>query len=174
MCGSWRFPWCKHSHHVCALSHFSRILLFATPWTVAPQAPLSMGFSRQEYWSGLPCPPPGDLPNPGIEPTSPALKADSLPSGHWGSPNTPTTAKVKSPTAPQNFSRFNNQLLSAGTGGPQHTTPKSCVRSGALSYLERTWTPRLGDWALLGQSDTKAANVFFQALWKVATFSWVS
>ena len=41
-----------------------------TPWTVAPQAPLSMGFSRQEYWSGLPVPPPGDLPNPGIEPTS--------------------------------------------------------------------------------------------------------
>ena len=41
-----------------------------TPWTVAHQAPLSMGFSRQEYWSGLPCPPPGDLPNPGIEPAS--------------------------------------------------------------------------------------------------------
>ena len=48
--------------------------LFATPWTVARQAPLSMGFSRQEYWSGLPFPPPGDLPNPGIEPTSPALQ----------------------------------------------------------------------------------------------------
>ena len=44
--------------------------LFATPWTVARQAPLSMGFSRQDYWSGLPCPPPGDLPNPGMEPTS--------------------------------------------------------------------------------------------------------
>ena len=43
---------------------------FVTPWTVAPQAPLSMGFSRQEYWSGLPCPPPGDLPDPGIKPTS--------------------------------------------------------------------------------------------------------
>ena len=49
-----------------------------TPWTVAHQAPLSMGFSRQEYWSGLPCPPPGDLPNPGIEPWPPALQADSL------------------------------------------------------------------------------------------------
>ena len=44
--------------------------LFVTPWTVARQAPLSMGFSRQEYWSGLPCPPPGDLPDPGIEPAS--------------------------------------------------------------------------------------------------------
>ena len=52
---------------------------FVTPWTVAHQAPLSMGFSRQKYWSGLPCPPPGDLPDPGIEPKSPALQADSLP-----------------------------------------------------------------------------------------------
>ena len=51
----------------------------ATPWTVAHQAPLPMGFSRQEYWRGLPCLPPGDLPNPGIEPGSPALQADSLP-----------------------------------------------------------------------------------------------
>ena len=50
-----------------------------TPWTVACQAPLSMGFSRQEYWNGLPFPSPGDLPNPGIEPGSPALQADSLP-----------------------------------------------------------------------------------------------
>ena len=56
----------------------SDVQSFVTPWTVAHQAPLSMGFSRQEYWSGLPCPPPGDLPNPGIKPTSlmsPALAA---------------------------------------------------------------------------------------------------
>ena len=51
------------------------------PWTVARQAPLSMGFSRKEYWSGLPLPSPGDLPNPGIEPGSPAVQADSLPLG---------------------------------------------------------------------------------------------
>ena len=50
----------------------------AASWTVAHQAPLSMGFSRQEYWSGLPFPSPGDLPNPGIKPTSPALQVDSL------------------------------------------------------------------------------------------------
>ena len=56
--------------HACMLSHVSHAQLFATPWTEALQAPLSMGFSRQEYWSGLPCPPPGDLPDPGIEPTS--------------------------------------------------------------------------------------------------------
>ena len=51
----------------------------ATPWTVAHKAPLSMGFSRQAYWSGLPCPSPGDLPDPGIKPSSPALQAGSLP-----------------------------------------------------------------------------------------------
>ena len=62
---------------------------FATPWAVAYQAPLSIGFSRQAYWSGLPFPPPGDLPDPGIEPLSPsvpALQADSLPLHHLGSP----------------------------------------------------------------------------------------
>ena len=62
--------------------HFSAVCLLATPWTVARRAPLSMGFPRQEYWSGLPFPSPGDLPNAGIEPTppaSPALQADSLP-----------------------------------------------------------------------------------------------
>ena len=57
----------------------SRVLLFVTPWTVAPQAPLSMGFSRQEYWLGWGFPSRGDLSNPGIEPRSPTLQADSLP-----------------------------------------------------------------------------------------------
>ena len=55
---------------VCVLGHFSCVQLFVTPWTIACQAPLSMGFSRQEYWSGLPFPPPRDLPHPGIEPES--------------------------------------------------------------------------------------------------------
>ena len=64
----------------------SRVRLFATPWTVAHQAPLSMGFSRQEYWSGLPFPSPGDLPNLGIESTSPALQADALTSVPPGKP----------------------------------------------------------------------------------------
>ena len=57
--------WYSHTY---LLSPFSRARLFATPWIVTHQAPLSMGFSRQAYWSGLPCPPPGDLPDPGIEP----------------------------------------------------------------------------------------------------------
>ena len=71
---------------VCVLRHFSRVQLLVT---VTLQAPLSMGFSRQEYWSGLPCPPPGDLPDPGIEPASlasPALQEDSLLLSHQGSP----------------------------------------------------------------------------------------
>ena len=78
------------SLHVCACSHFSQVQLFATPWTVARQAPLSMGFSRQEYWSGLPCPPPGDLPDPRIKsssPAAPALQAYSLSPSHLGSPS---------------------------------------------------------------------------------------
>ena len=57
----------------------SRVRLFVTPWTVAYQASQSMEFSRQEYWSGLPFPSPGDLPNPGIEPGSPTLQANALP-----------------------------------------------------------------------------------------------
>ena len=63
------------NHSVCVLS---RVRLFATPWTVAHQVPLSMEFSRREYWSGLPFLSPGDLPNPGIKPMSPALQAAAL------------------------------------------------------------------------------------------------
>ena len=63
------------------LSHFSRVRLCATPQMAAHQAPPPLGFSRQEHWSGLPCPPPEDLPNPGIESRSPALLADSEPPG---------------------------------------------------------------------------------------------
>ena len=62
----------------------NHVRLFATPWTVAYQTPLSM--DRQEYWSGLPFPSPGDLPNPGTEPRSPALEADTLPSEPPGKP----------------------------------------------------------------------------------------
>ena len=67
----------------------SCVQCFVTPRTVAYQSPLSMGFSMQECYSGLPFPPPGDLPDPGIEPTSPDLQADSLPLGHLGSPKCP-------------------------------------------------------------------------------------
>ena len=56
--------------HACVPSHFSRVLLFVILWIVACQAPMSMGFPRQEYWSGLPCPSPGNLPDPGTVPMS--------------------------------------------------------------------------------------------------------
>ena len=74
----------------CVLNRFSHVWLFASPWTVARQAPLSMELFRQEYWSGLPCLPPGDLPDSGIEPispASPALPADSLPPEPLGKPH---------------------------------------------------------------------------------------
>ena len=80
------------------LSHFSYTQLFETLWTVARQAPLSMGFSRQENWSGLPFPSPGDLPGPEIEPVSPAtpaLQVDSLPLRPQGSPNDEVEGTLK-------------------------------------------------------------------------------
>ena len=79
----------KISDHVLMLNSFSPFQLFASLWTVARQAPLSMGFSRQEYWSGLPCPSTGDLHHTGTEPRSPessASQADSLLLGHPASP----------------------------------------------------------------------------------------
>ena len=84
---SYQFIKCSKSLACCCLVTSVMSNSCVTPWTVARQAPLSMGFSRQEYWSGLPCSPPGDLPNPGIEPWSPALQADSLSLSHQGSPS---------------------------------------------------------------------------------------
>ena len=80
------FPCQNLKHIMCAgmLSHFSHVQPFVTPWTVAQQAPLSMGFSRQEYWNGLPCPPAETLPNPGIKPASPTSPA--LASRFWEKP----------------------------------------------------------------------------------------
>ena len=77
--------------HACMLSHFSRVRIFATLWIVAHQAPLSMGVSRQEYCSGLQCPPPGDLPDPGIKPMS--LMSPALAGGFF---TTSTTWEVLS------------------------------------------------------------------------------
>ena len=68
------------------MKSLSHVRLFVTPWTVAYQAPPSMGFSRQDYWSGLPFPSSGDLPDPGIEPGSPAFQADALTSEPPGKP----------------------------------------------------------------------------------------
>ena len=108
---AWRIPWIQEPGRLqsmgssydrvghdwahtraCVLSGFSRVQLFATLWTVSRQVSLSIRFSRQEHWTGLPCPPPGNLPNPGIEPApnhafcAPALQADSLPAEPLGKP----------------------------------------------------------------------------------------
>ena len=81
----WHRPDIKsaQSDFISEVKSLSWIRLFATPWTVAHKAPPSMELSRQQYWSGLPFPSPGDLPNPGIEPGSPTLQADALPSEPW-------------------------------------------------------------------------------------------
>ena len=81
----------------------SRVRLSATPWTIAHQAPLSMGFARQEYWSGLPFPSPGDRPNPGIDPRSPALRADALTSEPPGKHYTVFVLYFLFPDSHQNF-----------------------------------------------------------------------
>ena len=81
---------------VCCAQLLSHVQLFVTPWTVAPQAPLSIRFSRQEYWGGLPLSPPGDLPDSGIEPsspTSPALAGEFF--YHWATWGAPVTALGK-------------------------------------------------------------------------------
>ena len=85
--------------HACMISCFSHVRPCATLWTVAHQAPLSMGFSRQEFWNVISCPTPGDLPNPRIKLESPALQADSLTAEPPGKPS-------RQITSPLNFSPF--------------------------------------------------------------------
>ena len=87
------------TQHVCMLAKLLHsVLLFASPWTAAHQAALSMGFCRQEYWSGLPCLPPGDLPNPGIKPAS--LMSPALAGGFF------TTSTTWEATPPHNTFQF--------------------------------------------------------------------
>ena len=102
-----------------------------TPWTVARQAPLTMGFSRQEYWSGLPCPLPGDLPSLGIEPESFALQVDILLLSHLGSP------KQKIPPGQSNgglCTQVRKQPLCFRVSQSSLTTKTSC-HSGKLLVL---------------------------------------
>ena len=86
------------SHHFginlrAVLSRFSRVRLFVTPWTIAHQAPLSMAFSRQKYWSGLPCLPPGGLPDPGVRPVP--LISPALADGFFPPVNNPSTQEAE-------------------------------------------------------------------------------
>jgi len=124
----------------CVLSHFSQVQLFVTLWTVACQAPLSVGFSRQRYWSGLPCPPPGNLSDPGIELTAltfPTLAGRfSTTSATWEVLcyhlrkhilNTSATAWVALPSfclplSPNPVSQWNSGFASSKQCHPRHTT----------------------------------------------------
>ena len=91
---------------LCCAQSLSHVQLFTTPWTVAPQAPLSMGSLRARCWSGLPCRPPGDLPNPGIKPRSPALQSDSLPSESPGKPMNTINTFYLTVSVRQKFSSY--------------------------------------------------------------------
>ena len=88
----------------------SHVPFFVTPWTVARQAPLSMGLSKKEYWSGLPFPPPGDFPDPGIELRSPALQVDSLPSEPQGKTMSIPSQQLWSDSGGQLTSQLNLEL----------------------------------------------------------------
>ena len=126
----------------CVLSHFSHVQFCVTLWTVACQAPLSMGFSRHEYWSGLPCPSPEDLPDPGIEPTSltsPALASRIFTtSSTWEASN--GSGLGKSASSPLSLP----QIVTPGKENPNtiqtaHTTsglqPQSCPQHKAALLL---------------------------------------
>ena len=114
---------------LCLVSH---VQLFATPWTIARQTPLSMGFSRSEYWSGVPCPPPGGLPSPGVRSRFPALQADSLPPEP---PGKPRNAGVGSLT------------LLQGVFPAQGSDPGFLHCRWILYHLSHQGSPRTLEWA---------------------------
>ena len=120
--GELNTKWCLHW---CVLSHFSNVRLFVTLWTVAHQAPLSMGFSRQEYWSGLPCCPPGDLPNWEIRPESPPtpeLQAHYLLVSHQGRQSDAYLSLI-GPAIPLTWATGSSGILFAALPGPSIAEP---------------------------------------------------
>ena len=124
------------------LSLFSHVHLFATLWTVIHQAPLSVGFSRQAHWSGVPFSSPGDLPYPGIEPASPALQADPLPSQPSEMPQIKPIRSFKFTHEPQLLSLCSRaqelQLLSPLTLEPRSAAREATsVRSPHATTRER-------------------------------------
>ena len=120
----------------------------ATPWTVAYQAPPSMGFSRQEYWSGLLFPSPGDLPDPGIEPTSPTLQADTLPS-----------------EPPGKFSLLERKLLKSSLNQENTFVDEINIRYSiaSIGYKSSTWKLEKGQWGIqncpLQQAEVLISNM---------------
>ena len=130
----------KLSLHMPILSQLSCVRLCVVPWTVARQAPLSMGFSRQEYWSGLPCPSPEDLTDPGIERTSPLFQGHSLPLQCVGSPdlsqaqsNLCSSRKCSSPVPPVASNSTEHHQSIAGITGQHLSTRASQASQGSTS-----------------------------------------
>ena len=119
----------KASTRALVLRRFSHVWLFVAPWTIACQPPLSMGFSRQEYWSGLPFPSPGDLPNPGTEPTSltsPALAGRFFTLVPLGKPKSPSSLPLK-----HNISSRSFKGAQWGLGRyqiPSHLVPETLIK----------------------------------------------
>ena len=112
----------------------SRVRLFATPWTVAYQVPPSMGFSRQEYWSGLPFPSPGDLPDPGIEPGSPAFQADALTSEPPGKPS--SELGMSKSWLGLSVSCLTNRISVVAQGGPWASL--QCSSGGTMAVAAKS------------------------------------
>ena len=130
-------------HHIliyqvcmCMLSHISHVQLLVTLWTVAYQAPLSMGFSRKEYWSGLPCPPPGDLSNPGIEPASPTSNL------HWQAGALPLALPGKSLLGLRGINLKQQVLDKARDTRQRSGGEKICCRGRSYQLGIRIFSPR--------------------------------
>ena len=117
-----------------------------TPWTVARQAPLCMGFSRQDDWGGLPFPSPGDLPNPGIEPRSPSLPAHFLPTEPPGKPLGPGRDRKQAPSSP------NSDLPRVGTPPIIHTCTDRPAYAGPPPHICLDPAERIGRCCLLSYS----------------------
>ena len=118
----------------------SRVRLFATPWTVAHQAPLSMGFTRKEYWSGLPFPSPEDHPDPEIEPRSPALQADALTSEPPRKPDTEPLAKIHEPY-PSNMEIKSGQSDALNLEGDKFT-----LFHPRWTHIRILWSSKTQNW----------------------------
>ena len=126
----WFLPVIHEILHVCVLSHFGHVQLFVTLWTIACRVPLSMVFARQEYWCGLPCPLPENLPNPGIEPSSlmsSALTVGSLPLAPPGNPHAAAAAATSLQSCPT--------LCDAIDGSPPASSVPGILQARTLEWV---------------------------------------
>ena len=145
---------------MCVLSRFSHVWLFATLWTVAHQATPSMGFSRQEYWSGLPCPPSGDLPDPGIEPTS-LLSPAFVDRFFTISATWETQTEVYNKCNVLESSQNQSPLLVPGKGVFQETSPWCQKSSGPLNTALISICEDAGDAVSLEVENVLSMCMFF-------------